>query len=65
VLLLDDIASELDPDHRRFVLETVRAGGKQVLVTATDRAVLASPALDGLPWLRAGDGTTLLEPEAP
>ena len=35
VLLLDDLASELDPAHRRFVLETAPAEGKQVLVTAT------------------------------
>lgn len=62
VLLLDDIASELDPDHRRFVLETVRADGKQLLVTATDRALLDVPALDGLPWLAVGSGEAQLEP---
>jgi DNA replication and repair protein RecF len=61
VLLLDDIASELDPEHRRFVLETVRQEGKQVLVTATDRAVLDVPALDGLPWLHTDNGATHLE----
>jgi DNA replication and repair protein RecF len=61
VLLLDDIASELDPAHRQFVLDTVRAGGRQVLVTATDRAVLDVPALDGLPWLRVENGSAEME----
>lgn len=61
VLLLDDIGSELDPAHRRFVLDTLRAGGRQVLVTATERATLDVPALDGLPWLHAEDGTAHLD----
>ena len=61
VLLLDDIGSELDPTHRAYVLETVRAGDKQVLVTATDRELLDVPALAGLPWLRVQDGEVVLE----
>jgi DNA replication and repair protein RecF len=61
VLLLDDLASELDPVHRRFVLETAPAEGKQVLVTATDPAVLDLPALAGLPWLHVENGRTRLE----
>jgi DNA replication and repair protein RecF len=61
VLLLDDLASELDPAHRRFVLETAPAEGKQVLVTATDRSVLDLPSLAGLPWLRAEYGAVHLD----
>ncbi len=56
VLLLDDIGSELDAAHRQFVLDTVRANGKQVLISATDRATLDVPALDGLPWLQTENG---------
>lgn len=61
VLLLDDLASELDPAHRRLVLETAPAEGKQLLVTATDRAMLDLPGLTALPWLRAEHGRVVPE----
>ena len=62
VLLLDDIGSELDAAHRRLVLDAVRAGGRQVLVTATEQASLDVPALEGLPWLRAEGGAVHVDP---
>lgn len=36
ILLLDDVVSELDPERRRYLLETVLQRKQQVLVTATD-----------------------------
>jgi DNA replication and repair protein RecF len=36
ILLLDDAASELDPEHRRFVTETVERDRIQTFLTATD-----------------------------
>lgn len=42
ILLIDDIAAELDPLHRNLLLELVRALDVQVFMTATD-------ALEGVP----------------
>ena len=36
VFLLDDLASELDRDHQRRLLERLRGSGAQVFVTGTD-----------------------------
>jgi DNA replication and repair protein RecF len=36
LLLLDDVMSELDPDHRRLLVELLEAGGGQALITATE-----------------------------
>lgn len=36
ILLLDDVVSELDPERRRYLLQTVLERHQQVLVTATD-----------------------------
>jgi len=38
ILLLDDILSELDASRRQFLLETVRANPRQVLITGTAAA---------------------------
>ncbi len=40
VFMLDDVLSELDPDHRTSLIETVRNNGSQLLVTATERSLL-------------------------
>jgi DNA replication and repair protein RecF len=36
LMLLDDVTSELDADHRRLLVEHLAAGGGQALVTATE-----------------------------
>ena len=36
LMLLDDVMSELDPDHRRLLIEQLERGGGQAVVTATD-----------------------------
>jgi DNA replication and repair protein RecF len=48
VLLLDDVLSELDPSHRKTVLSAVAGHGSQIIITATDRDLLAAPELADL-----------------
>jgi DNA replication and repair protein RecF len=36
LMLLDDVTSELDGDHRELLVELLAAGGGQALITATD-----------------------------
>lgn len=45
VLLLDDVFSELDSTHRRFLADAVKQSGMQTIVTATDPAVVAEAGL--------------------
>ncbi len=45
VLLLDDVAAELDPHHRRLLLERLTPSA-QTIVTTADPAGLDSPLLD-------------------
>ncbi len=49
LLLLDDVLSELDANHRSWVLATAAQAGAQVIVTATDADLLRQPALTHLP----------------
>jgi len=44
LMLLDDVMSELDPAHRRLLVELLEAGGGQALVTATEADHVPSPA---------------------
>jgi DNA replication and repair protein RecF len=47
VVLLDDLASELDRDHQRRLLDRLRASGTQVFVTGTETpAALETAGLD-------------------
>ena len=57
VLLLDDVASELDPAHRRFVIETVERGDLQTILTATDLTAYPASLLPDLARIevRAGE----------
>ncbi len=43
VVVLDDLASELDSDHRTRVLQLLDATGAQVFVSGTDRDLLPTP----------------------
>jgi DNA replication and repair protein RecF len=54
VLLLDDVLSELDPNHRAKIVATLAARNAQICVTATEDADLGSLELDHLPLLRLG-----------
>ncbi|ACZ38745.1 DNA replication/repair protein RecF [Sphaerobacter thermophilus] len=57
VLLLDDVLSELDPEHQERLLAVLGSAGCQILITATDRALLDQPALAALPLVEARNGT--------
>lgn len=57
VLLLDDVLSELDPEHQDRLLAALGTAGCQILITATDRALLDQPALGALPLIEARGGT--------
>lgn len=59
VLLLDDVLSELDANHRALLTTTVAGLGSQVIVTATDKALLESSDLASLPMAQVEGGAVL------
>lgn len=60
VVVLDDLASELDAGHRTRVLELLATTGAQVFVTGTDWAPLrASPAAAGATLFHVEQGEVL------
>jgi DNA replication and repair protein RecF len=60
VLLLDDVLSELDPEHQDGLLRALGSAGCQIILTATSRELLEHPALSGLPLGEVGGGTVTL-----
>lgn len=58
IALLDDILSELDPQHRAYVLRAVAAAdeARQVLITGADESVVSVPALAAFERFRVTDG---------
>lgn len=62
VLLLDDVLSELDEGHRDQLVTALAGLDGQLLVTATDRALLRHPVLDAIPEARVRAGS--VEPAA-
>ncbi|MGH2730340.1 MAG: DNA replication/repair protein RecF [Actinomycetota bacterium] len=44
ILLLDDVFSELDPDRRRWLADTVRGGGQTLLSSAEPEVVELAPS---------------------
>jgi DNA replication and repair protein RecF len=52
LMLLDDVMSELDPEHRSLLVARLQAGG-QALVTATEASQV--PATDGALLIDAGE----------
>lgn len=48
VFMLDDVLSELDPEHRDSLIETVRGNGSQIIVTATEGSLLDGEDLQDL-----------------
>ena len=61
VLLLDDVLSELDANHRSLLTGTTATLGSQVVVTATDAALLDDAALGDRPRGRVSNGTIEIE----
>jgi DNA replication and repair protein RecF len=56
VLLLDDVLSELDPRHRRLLMDAAAGAGAQVLVTATDARDVESAEFAHIPLLHLESG---------
>lgn len=67
VILLDDILSELDPEHRRYVVDYVAPGNtagdrearRQVWITTTDLGVFPPEFLDAAQRFNVDAGTVL------
>ena len=60
VLLLDDVPSELDPERRRFLFETLATLGCQTVLSVADRAVV--PAVPGRADFHVVEGTLVRDP---
>jgi DNA replication and repair protein RecF len=58
-LLLDDVLSELDLDHRESLLREIAASAGQAIVTATDHALLDRPELAALGQLEVREGAVV------
>jgi len=60
VLLLDDVPSELDPERRRFLFETLATLGCQTVLSVADRSVV--PVVPGRCDFQVVEGTLTREP---
>jgi DNA replication and repair protein RecF len=60
LMLLDDVMSELDPEHRRLLVELLERGGGQALLTATEADHV--PSEEALP-ISVSEGTAASKPE--
>ncbi|MFL5761722.1 MAG: DNA replication/repair protein RecF [Thermomicrobiales bacterium] len=56
VQLLDDVLSELDPEHRALLIRAIGESGGQVILTAADPALFRSSELAGIPVLEVKNG---------
>ena len=65
VLLLDDVLSELDPEHQDRLLTALGVARCQLLITATDRTLVDRTPLEGLPLMEARLGELLPLDEHP
>lgn len=61
VLLLDDVLSELDPNHQNELLRVLGDAGCQIIVTATSRALLDHESLRHLPAAEVAHGEITFE----
>jgi DNA replication and repair protein RecF len=59
LMLLDDVMSELDPDHRRLLVALLERGGGQALITATEADHVPTDAALGI---SVSDGAVASEP---
>jgi DNA replication and repair protein RecF len=57
ILLLDDVLSELDPEHRALLISAISATGGQVMLTAADETLFQSAELAEIPTARVAHGT--------
>lgn len=64
VMLLDDVMSELDQERRRALVDLLRAGGGQAVITATDLEHIPGADEPGVCRLAVADGHVLAEATA-
>lgn len=61
LLLLDDVLSELDAEHRTRLLDALSTADCQVIITSTDRDLLDQPSLSGLPFFESTNCSLVAE----
>jgi DNA replication and repair protein RecF len=64
LMLLDDVMSELDGRRRRALVELLRSGGGEVVITATDPEQVPGADEPDVHRLEVGEGGRLSEPVA-
>jgi recombinational DNA repair ATPase RecF len=60
-MLLDDVMSELDRDRRRALIEVLRCGGGQSVITTTELDQVPGASEPGVEHLAVADGRLLQE----
>jgi recombinational DNA repair ATPase RecF len=55
--LLDDVLSELDPEHRSLLLKAISESGGQVILTSADPQMLRSDEIASVPTAKVSNGT--------
>jgi DNA replication and repair protein RecF len=60
VLLLDDVLSELDANHRRHLLSQLAERNAQVCITAADLGDLGAQGLSKLPIIDVNNGSVTI-----
>jgi DNA replication and repair protein RecF len=61
MMLLDDVMSELDQARREALIELLRTGGGQSVITTTDLEHVPGAMEEGIVRLSIGDGRVLGE----
>lgn len=61
LLLLDDVLSELDPEHQNELLRVLGEAGCQIIVTATSRDLLDHESLRHLPGAEVAHGQIVFD----
>jgi DNA replication and repair protein RecF len=64
VMLLDDVMSELDGRRRRALVDLLREGGGQSVITATDPEQVPGSGQDDVHWIQVAAGGTIEEESA-
>jgi DNA replication and repair protein RecF len=57
LLLLDDVSSELDPERNAYLMGYLADSGAQVLLTTTDRALVARAVGPDTRWVEVREGS--------
>jgi DNA replication and repair protein RecF len=57
ILLLDDVLSELDEEHRRTLLDAIMQSGAQIIITTADASQVANTPIADLPRRSVKSGT--------